>query len=235
MLLLAWVLALGPRDAYNQGNRLYAQKDYAHAALAYQEALRAGHDARVHYNLGNALFKSGQIGEAILNYRRAYALAPRDPDVADNLAFARAYRLDRMAPAPNPLAHALDRAFRWLSRREAALWGAVLATLAALALALWIVWRWAALGVAAALLGALAAYCLVTERVWAAEAAAAPAVVVVPEVSAASGPSEEFKQIVLLHDGTEVRIREARADYYLVQIPGGVGGWIRKGSVERIY
>src|SRR5262249_24984506 len=119
------LLLAGPRDAHNQGNRLYAAKDYAGAAAAYREALAAGHDSRAHYNLGNALFKSGKIGEAILNYRRAYALAPRDRDVRDNLAFARAYRLDRLSPSQNPLARGLDRTFHALSRSESSLWGAL--------------------------------------------------------------------------------------------------------------
>jgi tetratricopeptide (TPR) repeat protein len=233
--LLVLALALNARDSYNQGNRLYAAKDYAGAATAYREALTTGHDPRVHYNLGNALFKSGKIGEAILNYRRAYALAPRDPDTRGNLAFARAYRLDKFSSSANPLARALDRTFHWLSRRESSLWSALLVAVTGLALAGWIVWRRTALGWASVGLGAAAAYCLVTAQVWSAEVSAQPAVVVVPEVSASSAPSEEAKQILLLHDGTEVRIRESRGDYDLVQIPGGNGGWIPKSAIERVY
>lgn len=233
-LVLAAALVATPRDAYNQGNRLYAAKDYAGAAAAYREALTGGHDARVHYNLGNALFKSGKIGEAILNYRRATALAPRDRDVADNLAFARAYRLDRFPQTQNPLALVLDRVFHRLSYAESALGAALLAAFAALLLAAWIVWRRAALGIGAAVLGAGALFCFVTQQVWAADVGAQPAVVIVSEVSAASGPSDEAKQILLLHDGTEVRIRETRGEYMLVQVPGG-GGWIKKSAVERVY
>ena len=75
MLVLA--LALLPNSAYNRGNALYAQRDYVHAAAAYEQALAAGPNANVQYNLANALFKSGQIGQAILHYRRAsYACTP---------------------------------------------------------------------------------------------------------------------------------------------------------------
>ena len=45
--------------------------------------------AALYFNLGNALFKSGQIGRAIVNYRLAGQLAPRDPDIRANLRFAR--------------------------------------------------------------------------------------------------------------------------------------------------
>jgi uncharacterized protein YgiM (DUF1202 family) len=81
----------------------------------------------------------------------------------------------------------------------------------------------------------LALFGLVTRWVWAGEVAARPAVVVVPEVSVSSGPGEEFKQILLVHDGTEVRIREQRGGYLLVQLPGGNGGWVRSNVVERVY
>jgi tetratricopeptide (TPR) repeat protein len=234
---LILVLALGwtPTQAYNQGNKLYAQKDYAGAIQAYQRALEAGPCAAVHYNLGNAQFKAGKIGRAILNYRRARYLDPRDPDIAANLNFARSYRVDKMLAAPSPLAQMLDAAFHRLSQRGAAVLAPVFFMLAALFLALWIVRRWAVLAIAASLFASVALFGLVTQQVWAGEAAERPAVIVVPEVNALSGPSEEFKQILLVHDGTEVRIREARGDYLLVQVPGGGGGWVPKAAVERVY
>ena len=232
-LILALLLA--PAAAYNQGNRLYARKDYAGATLAYRQALEAGPNALVHYNLGNALFKSGKIGEAILHYRRARFLDPRDADIAANLAFARSYRVDKVLTVPSPLARALDDAFHRLSFRESSLLAAACFLLAGLSLAAWVVWRWRLSLAVTPLLAALWLFCLVTRQAWSGEVGAAPGVVVTPEVSAASGPSEEAKQILLLHDGTEVRIREARGDYLLVQLPGGTGGWIRKEAVERIY
>ena len=228
-------LVLGPVQAYNQGNRLYAQKDYAGAVHAYEEALKSGHDPRTHYNLGNALFRSGKIGEAIVNYRRAYYLAPRDRDVAANLAFARAYRLDKSTTFASPLAHLADRTLRVLSRSEAALLAGVLFTLAGLALSAWIVWRGRLLAFVAGLCALAGLYGFLAQQLWAGEVAARPAVVVVPEVSAASGPGDEFKQVLLLHDGTEVRIRETRGDWVLIQLPGGSGGWLKQSAIERVY
>jgi uncharacterized protein YgiM (DUF1202 family) len=54
-------------------------------------------------------------------------------------------------------------------------------------------------------------------------------------VNAASGPGDEFKQVLLLHDGTEVRVRETRGDWALVQLPGGSGGWLKQSAIERVY
>jgi len=237
--MLSWLavlaLVLAPVQAYNEGNRLYAAKDYPAAVQAYQQALKAGHDPRVHYNLGNALFRTGKIGEAIVNYRRAHYLAPRDRDIETNLAFARAYRVDKGTTSPGPLERIADRALRWLSRREAALLAGVLFTLAGLAFSGWIVWRWRALGTCAGVLAALGLWGFLSQQAWAAEVGARPAVVVVAEVSASSGPGEEFKQVLLLHDGTEVRIREQRGDWLLVQLPGGSGGWLKQAAIERVF
>jgi tetratricopeptide (TPR) repeat protein len=234
-LILLSVMALAPAGPYNQGNQLYARKDYAGAAHAYRQALAAGPSADVCYNLGNALFKSGRIGPAIVQYRRAYYLHPRDADIGRNLSFARGYRVDKVLSVPGPVAMLLDETFHQLSRREAALLAAVTFLLAALSLSVWIVRRGTVFMVGTTVLAALSLFCLVTQWVWAGEVRAQPAVIVAPEVNALSGPGEEFKQILLLHDGTEVRIREKRGDYLLVQVPGGSGGWIRTEAVERVY
>src|SRR5262249_46250695 len=153
-LITVLTLAAGPISAYNQGNQLYARKDYAGAAAAYQEALKAGPSAVVHYNLGNALFKSGRIGQAIVHYRQPRYLDPRDGDIDANLSFARAYRVDKTSAASSPLTRALDVAFHLLSRREATILGGVFFALAGACLSGWIVWRWGVLLLAAALCGA---------------------------------------------------------------------------------
>jgi tetratricopeptide (TPR) repeat protein len=234
-LILLSVIVLAPASLYNQGNQLYARKDYAGAARVYQQALKAGPNADVCYNLGNALFKSGRIGPAIVQYRRAYYLQPRDADIGRNLSFARGYRVDKVLTVPGPIARVVDEAFHLLSRREAALLAAASFLLAALSLSVWVVRRGTVFAFGTAALATLALFGLITQWVWAGEVSAQPAVVVAPEVNALSGPGEEFKQILLLHDGTEVRIRERRGDYLLVQLSGGSGGWIRAEAVERVY
>ena len=228
------VLVTAPVSAYNQGNKLYAQKDYAGAAAQYEEALKAGPSAPVNFNLGNALFKSGKIGQAILHYRRARYLSPRDRDVAANLEFARAYRVDKVTTSASPFARGLDAALHCLSRREATVGAAVLFALTGGLLAAWIVRRWAVLVVAASLCALAAVYAFATQQAWAAEVRSRPAVLIVSEVNALSGPSEDAKQILLLHDGMEVEVRETRGEYLLIQLPGG-GGWVPRTSVWRVY
>ena len=232
-LLLA--LTAAPADAYNQGNAAYARNDYPAAIAAYQQALQAGPQPDVLYNLGNAYFKDGSIGRAIVNYQRARWLRPRDRDIAANLAFARGYRVDKTLTVPGPFSYFLDRAFHLLSFREAAQLAALCFLLGALLASLFIVSRrawWLFAAIPLALFFLIAA---ITSAAWHNARTSEPAVVTVTEVSALSGPGDDYKQILLAHDGSECAIRDQRGEWLLVQFPGGAGGWVKKDAVTMVF
>ena len=76
--------------AMKLANDLYERGSFVEATQIYQQLADEGYgDSIVFYNLGNAYYKSGDLGRAILNYLRAERLAPRDPDIQDNLQIAR--------------------------------------------------------------------------------------------------------------------------------------------------
>jgi hypothetical protein len=104
IVLLALSVPLSVRaqqEIVAQGNQLYQDGDYAGAAAAYQAVLESGFESpAVHYNLGNALFKSGDLGGSILEWERARALDPADADVLANLELARSLTADAIEPLP---------------------------------------------------------------------------------------------------------------------------------------
>ena len=92
VLFCAWSVARAEdvSTAFDQANKLYEEGKFSEAAAAYDKMLEQGEAApALYFNLGNALFKAGQVGRAVLNYRLAERLAPRDPDIRANLKFAR--------------------------------------------------------------------------------------------------------------------------------------------------
>ena len=114
LLLLASVVT-ARADAvsapFEQANKLYEEGHYTEAAAAYQSLLDHGSvSPAIYFNAGNALFKAGQIGRAIYNYRRAEELAPRDPDIRANLQIARTQAGTNTASAPG------NRWTRWTGR-----------------------------------------------------------------------------------------------------------------------
>jgi hypothetical protein len=76
---------------FDEANRLFSEGRYADAAVAYETLARKhGWSAPLLYDLGNAYAQGGNVGRSVLNYERAHVLAPRDPDIAANLAYVRA-------------------------------------------------------------------------------------------------------------------------------------------------
>jgi tetratricopeptide (TPR) repeat protein len=111
-----------PRALFFRGNALYSEDRHADAAAAYRGVLAAGVESgAVHFNLGNAYFKAGDVGRAVLAYERARRLIPGDPDLRANLAYAAETSGD--APEPSvlttlafPLAQRFDtETLAWLA------------------------------------------------------------------------------------------------------------------------
>jgi len=82
--------AENPVALFFRANELYGAERFAEAAATYEQVLDQGHEsAALHFNIGNAYFKDGDVGRAVLGYERARRTTPRDPDLAANLAYAR--------------------------------------------------------------------------------------------------------------------------------------------------
>jgi tetratricopeptide (TPR) repeat protein len=74
-------------DQFQQGNHLYREGKYLDAANVYEGLVENKLFAELYYNLGNAYFKAGKPGLAVLNYERALNLNPRDRDILANLSY----------------------------------------------------------------------------------------------------------------------------------------------------
>jgi tetratricopeptide (TPR) repeat protein len=84
------ILAADAAADFSAANELYAEGKFAEAAAAYEKILQsAGQSPALWFNDGNAEFKAGHLGRAILAYRQAELLAPRDAELRANLAFVR--------------------------------------------------------------------------------------------------------------------------------------------------
>lgn len=75
---------------WNKANTAYQQKQYDSAIFYYQKILKSQvWNPTVHYNLGNAYYKSNRVSEAVLSYERALFYQPGFKDAQDNLALAK--------------------------------------------------------------------------------------------------------------------------------------------------
>ncbi len=67
-----------------------AQRLYGQALSGFETIVRSGvENGGLYYNIANTWMRLGDIGRAIVNYRRALNLMPGDPDIRKNLQVAR--------------------------------------------------------------------------------------------------------------------------------------------------
>jgi tetratricopeptide (TPR) repeat protein len=194
-------------------------------------------NAAVHYNIGNAYYRAGDLGRAILHYRRAARLNRFHPGLQDNLRYVRERVSPQFTPAPPTLSQQL---FAWLIDRPAdSRWGAtlVLSCIGALLLSVyWVRRRRPALVTAVVLisLGCGVAGLSIAEQRF---QDAFPAAVVVKDkqpLRIGRGEGADLAIQESLGAGVELRIHDQRGDWVEIELPTGVRGWLPANAVERI-
>ena len=249
LLLIAGLLSSGCGEAlaqsaalglYNEANALYRRGEFQAARDKYFQVTQAGvQDARLYYNLGNAYFKTEQLGEAILWYERALRHDPRDADIRANLRFANRVKKDRdpvseenvvwrflvklyLFPTLNELSLALGLTLfmvvvliarrLWSRERARALWMLLIISCSGLTVLVGIY------------LGA---------RVYQQEHLV-EAIVTAGEGIARYGPDEAQTVVFVVHEGTKVRVERREGDWLLVRLPNSLGGWLPAKAVTEI-
>jgi len=216
--------------AFDQANRISEQGKYADAIAGYEKILGRGRASpALYFNLGNAWFKSGHLGRAILSYRLAARLAPRDADIRVNLLFARG-AVTGATPLRPPSWQ------RWADRLTVNEW----AILSTVALWIWLgllaaglVWparrpalrRGVVLGFLALALGIAG-----LGITWHARRLTS-AVVVEREVILRHGPLDDSPSLQTLHDGQELVVTDRKDNWLEVQGAARGVGWLRRDQV----
>jgi len=227
------------RAAFREANDLYSQGRHGEAAALYEAILEGGFlNADVYYNLGNARYMEGDIAGAVLSYERALRLDGSHEDAAANLEFVREQLADRQVRVGGAASEAIERFFR---RAEAGRVAAAVSLLYFVAVACviagvlsgafapWIQRTLVVVLVLLALTGATLVYRIHRES------AVREAVIVAADVPVRTGPGDDFVLEFRLHEGTKVRLREARDDWARVSVEGtDLEGWLPGLAIEEI-
>lgn len=222
---------------FKKGNQSYEEGKFDQAIGEYEKILDLGiENFGVFYNLGNAYFRQNQLGKAIINYRRALVLEPRDEDAKANLSFVKLFTLDKIEEQKiNPTSNILHWFLNLWSADEFSLFASFFYTLSM------------ALGILMLFQGSkrylrLVFVTLLTLLVIFGSSLFAKiyfdsldyGVVVVPQVEVRSGPGEDFILQFTGHEGLEFRVDEEAEGWYRISLPNGIKGWIPKEAVEII-
>jgi tetratricopeptide (TPR) repeat protein len=226
---------------FTTANKAYAAKKYEAAALNYQKVLDAGlTTSAIYYNLGNAQYRLNNFAAAILNYERAHRLAPNDRDINVNLILANSKITDKTEVVPELFFK------RW--------WNSFLLLLT--------VQSWSVVGVSMLLIGfgGLISYLfsreLLVKRLsfylglslifigicFISFANAQEnyllshkeAIVFNGTVHVKSAPAVNQKTLMIIHEGTKVKVLDAKNDWLKVELPNGNEGWVEGAALQLI-
>lgn len=243
VIALAMVLPISsfattqPADSlFARGNELYKNRQYDSAIAVYNQVANTGEEsAPLYFNLGNAHFRNGDLGHAILYYLRAERLDPGDDDIRANLAFARRYTTVQMEGVQlNPISSFVQSlvapyflsTLAWIASAFFILffvflilrYGLVIRTSATKA------------GVIVALILLVVASVLTTAK-YNFDYLTNRGVIVAEKCVVLTGPSPESEKELDAAPGLIVEILDESGDYYNVLFENKRRGWVKKDLV----
>lgn len=225
-----------------RGTECYAEGKWQEAIEAWNEinAQKVEHKV-LYYNLGNAYYKSGELGLAILYYERALKLDPSYADAGFNLQFAQGSLQDKIESVPEFfLSTLLSRIGKVMHSNT---WGAI---------AVFLFIAFVALLVAFLLSGSTIprrlcfVFALVALLLFAGSMSFASlqksdyfrkdsAIVMSSVVSVKSSPSADTsRDLFILHEGTKVKVLDTLGEWTNIELSDGRQGWLPTSGVAII-
>jgi len=242
LVFLPWnSLADGNESLLVKANALYSEGKYTEAILSYEQILQTGQESsQLHYNLGNAYFKTDQLSLAILNYERGSLLAPGDEDIQYNLSIANELITDRIEALPEFFLNKWMKTLKViLSANSWALLSILSFSIAGIFAILFIALRkrgWRKISLAGAIAGILIA---VLSLFFATQQGKQlskrnTCIVFAPTVTIKSSPDDSGTNLFVLHEGVKLMIIDRLSGWYEIKLADGNVGWIPTESVEII-
>ena len=222
-------------ENFFEANQAYKNDHFRQAADGYIHLIEDGYEnGHLYYNLGNAYFRLGEVGRAILYYERASLLMPRDDDLAFNLSQARNQTQDVESHLEISSRH------RFLGLDSVNLYEALFAfTLlyffffSMICIRLFKKTEWTYyLSIFLAIMISVGAFTLSLK--WYAWVTDNRAIVLSEELEVLAGPDAKDTVLFKLHVGTMVDAERNEGDWVLINLSKEKRGWVRSSQLERI-
>jgi tetratricopeptide (TPR) repeat protein len=222
-------------------NKLYKSANYTEAAKAYESvAISYGIAPELYYNIGNAYFKAGELGLAILNYERALRISPMYKDARFNLEFAQSKVVDNIVQTPSFF---IKRMFETIIiALQVDQWYWISLTLFLLAMAGFLYFIFGnslvlrritfyttfvilLLSVSTLIFAGVRKNQLANHN---------EAIIMKPTVVVKSSPDKSGTDLFQLHEGTKATIKSTLDTWAEIELGNGNIGWVDASAIERI-
>lgn len=232
----------------HRGDSAYSADNYALAESLYLQALKSdGSSSLLFYNLGNAYYRQGNLGKAIVNYERALKLDPTNSDARANLDFVNSRITDKQIDSGSYMESIWNGT---VGMFHADTWAIIALVLFAIFLGAVAAYIFSSTIILkkASFFGGLIVFVVTVAAVIISFAAANRvnsdnyAIVLPPSSQLSTSPREarsQSEQAFLLHEGTKVEIVDSvftsgEGMWYEVLVGHGERAWVKATEVERI-
>lgn len=242
LIFITTVVSAGElENLFQKGNEHYQKGDYQATIKIFESILEKGYQGKsLYYNLGNAYFRSGKIGLAILYYEKAKKIAHSDEDVNYNLAFANSKIVDKIETLPKFFI------FDWwenvLALFSVSGWTYIAYLFYFLILAA-IGYYFFARSLKAQRIGfysgIISAFLLLITLLLLfvnlnREFNVKYGVIVEPEVVTKFSPDQNSQDAFVVHEGLKVRAEDHVSDWIRIKLIDGKVGWLKKENLKLI-
>ncbi|HOO42870.1 MAG TPA: tetratricopeptide repeat protein [Bacteroidales bacterium] len=231
-----------PDSLWNEANAFYAGEQYQDALDRYLEIENSGvESADLYYNIGNTYFKMRYMAYAVLYYEKALRLSPNDPDIAYNLEIAREQCIDRIEPVPTFfVADWIRESHQIMSSDKWAVLSVGILLLAILFFMLFLFARGVRFRKAAFILSLVIFLFALTTTVfaWQAKNQATRkdiAIVLAAVSPVKAAPDIQGKDLLVIHEGTRVRVLEEMGSWARIELEDGRQGWVALNEIVFVY
>lgn len=228
-------------ELWTKANDAYSMGQYETALNDYIEIEKNGyHSYRLYYNMGNAWYKTGNMGKAILYYEKALKLNPAGEDALNNLQIAKLQTLDKIDVLPEFIVSTWIKDIRNLMSSNG--WGYTTVGLFAVVCILLLLFKFAPTTGGRKLSFVLACVVflffifavLFAFSLRAKAKSEDNAVVMVPVSNVKSAPNSTGNNLFILHEGSKVEILEQAGKWCRIEISDGRQGWLEEKDIEVI-
>ncbi len=235
------LFAQSPDELMLKANEFYQKQNYNEAISNYKKIISQGYEsAPLYYNLGNAYFKQGKLGFAILYYEKGLKLDPNDDDLQFNLKLANSRTVDKISEVPKIfLIQWLESIITLFSVSTLSILLVIIFWVFLASIAVYFFSRKISFQRISFLAGSISLavliifitifilrisrennlnYGILTEQVY----------------TAKTSPDEKSNDNFVIHEGIKFTIEDEVGNWAKIKLPDGKVGWIEKNSFGRL-
>lgn len=240
IMLPAIAFADGAQELFKKANQQYARGQYPDAVKSYQQLINSGYQSiALYFNMGNASYKNGDLGPALLYYEKAHKLSPGDEDINFNIRLVNLKTSDRIEEAPEFFLAKWWRGFiLMIAGGTLAVLSIILVLLASAALIIYLFTQ--SVGIKkTSFYGAIILFALGLITVFMSARQASyfdnhRQAIIFNTVTVRSAPGNTGKTLFVLHEGTKVDVLENNSNTIKIKLANGNEGWISAADAKNI-